>query len=418
VIRVPAGLRTWANDVGGGLPRTFWVLWAGMFVNRIGTFVVPFLAVYLTQARHLPIATAGFMAALYGAGSVVASPLGGYLADHAGRRTTMVAALGLGGASMIALGFVQRLEILAPACFLVAMIGECYRPALQAAVADIVPMRDRVRAFGVLYWVINLGVAIGLTFAGFLATRSFVWLFVGDGLSSLVFAAIVWRAVPETRPARAEHEARPHGLVRGFLAPYRDRPFLAFLALNTLVFLVFMQHATALPIEMANHGVPRTAMGAVLAVNGFLIVLLQPLLAPWMARHDRSRLIAAGAALLGVGFGMNALLSTAPGYGAGVALWSVGEIGLLPVANAVVADVALPDLRGRYQGAHGLTFSTALCLGPLIGTAALQYAGGTVLWLGCLVVGLAVAAGHLALRPALARLRDARSAAPPAAAGH
>src|SRR4029078_4198651 len=89
----------------GGLPRTFWILCAGIFVNRAGAFVVPFLSVYLTQARGYPAATAGFVAALYGAAARSASLIGGYLADHVGRRRTMLLALVLGGTGMIALGF-------------------------------------------------------------------------------------------------------------------------------------------------------------------------------------------------------------------------------------------------------------------------------------------------------------------------
>ena len=50
-----------------GLPRPFWVLWTGMLVNRAGSFVVPFLAIYLTQARGFSAAQAGIVAALYGA---------------------------------------------------------------------------------------------------------------------------------------------------------------------------------------------------------------------------------------------------------------------------------------------------------------------------------------------------------------
>ena len=36
---------------------------------------------------------------------------------------------------MIALGFAHRLEVLAPAVFLLALVTEMYRPAMQAAVA-------------------------------------------------------------------------------------------------------------------------------------------------------------------------------------------------------------------------------------------------------------------------------------------
>jgi MFS family permease len=399
------------HEIAGGLPRSFWVLWSGMLVNRAGSFVVPFLAIYLTQARGFSAAQAGIVAALYGAGAAVASPLGGYLADHVGRRATLIGALTLGGLGVIALGFVHDIHAIAPACFVVAMVGESYRPAMQAAVADLVPPAERARAFGLVYWVINLGYSIGLTLGGALASASFLWLFFGDGLTSIAFAYLVWRAVPETRPGHhdAAKRPRPPGLVRGFLAPYRDGPFALFVLLSFALLLVFMQHFTTLPLDMAAHHMSRAALGAVLALNGILIVLVQPFAAPRLTRLNRSHAIAGGAALFGVGFGLNALARGAPLFALGVTVWTLGEMAVLPIANAVVADVALPEMRGRYQGAYGITFGLASFAAPLLGTFVLQHWGPAALWGGCLVLGLLVAAGQLALAPALTRLREERS---------
>lgn len=400
------------REVAGGLPRPFWVLFAGMFVNRAGSFVVSYLALWLTQSRGLSVTTAGFVAALWGAGSMVASPLGGYLADHVGRRRTMVAALTLGGLGMISLGFARTLPQIAPMVFLVSLVGECYRPAMQAAVADLVPAPDRIRAYGLIYWVINLGFSCGLALGGVLSTISFTLLFLGDGLTSLVFALLVWRAVPETRPAPAAHAAHErHGFVRGMLAPYRDRPFLAFVALSVAILLVFMQHVTTMPIDLIAHGVTRSTLGVILSLNGVLIVFAQPFLAPRLAVLNRSRVLGAGTMLVGLGFGINAIAHGAPVFALGVIVWSLGEIGVLPIANAIVADVALPELRGRYQGAYGLSFGIASFAAPILGSAVMQHFGAHTLWLGCLIVGALVAAGHQFLEPHLTRLRLARRAA-------
>jgi MFS family permease len=90
-------------------------------------------------------------------------------------------------------------------------------------------------------------------------------------------------------------------------------------------------------------------------------------------------------------------------------VWTLGEMAVLPIANAEVADVALPEMRGRYQGAYGITFGLASFAAPLLGTFVLQHWGPAALWGGCLVLGLLVAAGQLALAPALTRLREERS---------
>ncbi len=403
-------LRARAHELGAGLPRPFWVLWTGMLVNRAGSFVVTYLAIYVVQVLHASIATAGLVVSAYGAGAAVASPLGGYFADHLGRRKTILGALTLGGLGMITLGFLPRIEWMAPACFVVGAVGEAYRPAMQAAVADLVPPADRLRAFGLVYWVINLGFSIGLMVGGLLSSVSFTLLFVGDGLTSLAFALLVWRAVPETRPQLATDAGPRPGLVHGFFAPYRDAPFAAFVGLSALTLVVFMQHVTSLPLDMTAHGLSRAAVGPVIAINGILIVFTQPFLAARLTRLPRSAVLAAGVTLIGLGFGTYAFAHSAPLYALGVVIWTVGEMGVLPLGIAVVADVARPEMRGRYQGAYGISFGVAYFLAPLVGTAVMQRWGAPVLWLGALGVALLVACGHLLLAPALQRLRAERAA--------
>ncbi|HKQ58347.1 MAG TPA: MFS transporter [Candidatus Eisenbacteria bacterium] len=404
-------LRAHAHSLAGGLPRTFWLLCAGMFVNRCGSFVLPFLSIYLTVSRGHSLATAGAVASLYGAGAMLSSLVGGYLADHIGRRATMIAALALGGAGMIALGFAHDIRLIAPATFFVALAGEAYRPAMLAAVSDLVPPAERGRAFGLLYWVINIGFSVGAVLGGAIATVSFVMLFVFDGLTSIAFALVIARFVPETRPtlAQPQHASRPGDRVREFVAPFIDGPFGLFILLSVLILLVFMQHVTAFPIDVTAHGVSRAWLGVVLAVNGVIIVLLQPFLAPVLQRLNRSRVLATGALLMAIGFGLNAV-ARGPGlYALGVLIWSIGEIHLFPIGNALVADVAPAPMRGRYQGAYGLTFGMAALGAPLIGTATLERFGAPALWIGCLALGLAVAVGHLMLGPSLSRLRRERS---------
>ena len=395
-----------------GLPRTFWVLCAGMFMNRCGAFVVPFLSVYLTQVRGYSIATAGLVAALYGLGAMLASVAGGYCADHFGRRATMLAALAGGGLGMIALGFARDVRVIATAAFTIALVGEAYRPAMQAAVADVVPHEQRVRAFGYLYWVINLGYSVGVTLGGALASVSFLWLFLGDGATTLLFALLVARAVPETHTPHvtASPDTPRRGFVHDFLAPWRDGPFGLFVLLAILVLLVFMQNVAALPIDMTARGVSRAWLGAVLGINGVAIVLLQPLLAARLQRANRSRVIALGALLVGAGFAFGAFAHGPALFGVGVLVWTVGEIFVLPISNAVVADVAPAAMRGRYQGTYGLSFGLAAFAAPLAGTFVMQRFGSSALWIGCLVLGALVAAGQLALAPRLTRLREERIA--------
>ena len=383
----------------GGLPPLFWTLWAGMLVNRLASFVITFLALYLVQDRGFSASQAGRMVAIYGLGLLLAGPLGGALADRIGRRRTMLIGLTLGGAHVAVLGFLRDPAWLTAVAFLAALTGDLYRPAAQAAVADIVAPADRARAYGLIYWAVNLGWAISLSVAGFVAERSMLALFLADAATSLVFALIVLARVTETRPAHLPQAPVLHGLLRVFA----DRPFMVFLGLHLAVLLVFTQFQLAAPLDYAAHGVGPLRFSLIMAFNGVGVVVLQPLLSTRLGRHDGARVLALSSLLIGLGFGLNVFGGSVPAYLAGAALYTVGEVLGFPVASAIVADLAPPELRGRYQGAFQMAWGLAFTLSPLLGGEVLHRFGGVTLWLGCLVTGAVVAALHLAAGPARRR---------------
>ena len=397
----------------GGLSPVFWTLLVGMFVNRLATFVATFLALYLVRERGFAPDAAGRIVALFGLGILVAGPLGGTLADAIGRRRTMLLSFVLGALSIGAIGFVRAPALLALFTFLAAATSELYRPAMSAAIADVVPVADRTRAWGLAYWAMNLGWTFGLVLGGAIAARSFTALFLVDAATSLVFAFIVARRVPETRPPGTHVHSPLAGLARVFA----DGPFVAFLALNLAALAVFVQFQLAAPLDMSAHGLGPGTFAALLSVNGLGVVLLQPLVGPALARRDGARVLAVSALLIGSGFGVNALagwLPPLPVYLAGVALWTVGEVVGFPAAAAIVANLAPPDLRGRYQGAFSMSWGVAFTIAPVLAGEVLTRVGARALWAGCFGVGVAVAAGHvLTAGPRRRRLAELGAAVAP-----
>ena len=63
---------------------------------------------------------------------------------------------------------------------LLGLTSNTSRPAFAAMTADIVPPADRVRAFSLNYWAINLGFAIAPALGGVLATSGYLTLFLVD----------------------------------------------------------------------------------------------------------------------------------------------------------------------------------------------------------------------------------------------
>src|SRR5205814_1034887 len=105
--------------------------------------------------------------------------------------------------------------------------------------------------------------------------------------------------------------------------------------------------------------------------------------------------LAAGALLIGLGFGATALAGGAPGYALGVVLWTLGEIGFATATPALVAALAPVDQRGAYQGTYQLAWATASTAAPVVGSLVLVHFGRGALWLGGLGVCWAAAWLHL-----------------------
>jgi hypothetical protein len=131
------------------VPPSAWVHFGGTFVNRIGTFVLPFFTLYLT-GRGFSAAQAGVAVGAYGLGGFVAQSVGGLLADRIGRRNTIALSMLSTGALTLVLWRAQSLALIYLLMFGVACLGELHRPASGALIADLVPAERRVTAFTVL----------------------------------------------------------------------------------------------------------------------------------------------------------------------------------------------------------------------------------------------------------------------------
>lgn len=392
-----------------GLPPTYWLLWSGTLINRLGGFVIPFLSLYLTNQRGISVSQAALMVSLFGAGSFLSQLVGGELTDRLGRRPVMLLSFLVTPIFMLALGFARDVSIIALFTFLVGFFTDLYRPAVGAAIADLVPAESRTRAYGYNYWAINLGAAVAPLLAGFVAGYSYLILFAADALTTLVFGLIVLFGIRETRPTEAHHTA--HVSFNERMSQLKREPILLIFSLLALFFgIVYMQSYVALPLDMGAHRLGPENYGAAIATNGFLIILVTIPISNMAVKWHRFRTMAIAAAFAGVGFGFTALADTLPLFMVSVAIWTVGEIAATSVAPAIIADLSPVELRGIYQGIFGSAWGLAYFLGPLAGGWVYEHMGSDALWTGCLLVGIILAFCYLALgAPAKRRMEQTRA---------
>lgn len=379
-----------------GLPAPFWNLVLSNLINRLGGFVVPFLSLYLSVVRGASASTTGLIAACFGAGAIVGGPIGGSLADHIGRKRSLLLGFVANAAALIGLVVAHAPGELVAACFVLGLTNELPRAPMQAMVADLVPEADRTRAYSAMYWASNAGFALASVCAGIAMTVSYRLMFLIDASTCLACGVLVALRVPETLARGSNAGPRRRFRPRELLTPFLDPSFRRFFFATLVLAIAIFQFHIAMPLDMKAHGISTSAYGLLVAFNGVLVVLMQPFAPALALRFSRPRALAFAALLTGGGLGLFALGSSIPIYALGIFVFTVGEVCQGPLNPTVVAELSPQHLRGTYQGAYHLVFSIAGCTAPLIGGATLQFAGGSALWLGCLLLGVVAAGAYLA----------------------
>ncbi|MET8248495.1 MFS transporter [Streptomyces sp. NPDC005202] len=392
-----AGFRRAARETVSGLPREFWWLWTSTLVNRLGAFVATFMALYLTLDRGYSASYAGLVASLHGLGGVVSSLGAGVMADRLGRRPTLLVAQSSTAVSVALLGFVRDPVAIAVVAFLVGMASNASRPAVQAMMADIVRPEDRVRAFSLNYWAINLGFAVSSVAAGFIAEFSYLAGFLIEAGMTMVCAVVVFLKLPESRPdgPSGGHEAK--GDAVGLGTVLRDGRFMGVVGLSFLVALIFQQGSVGLPVAMGEAGFTPADYGMAIAVNGVLIVALQIPVTRFIEHRDPRRLLIVSSLLAGYGFGLTAFAGSVGVFALTVCVWTLGEMVNAPTQTGLVVRLSPVQGRGRYQGVYTLSWSVAALVAPLMSGAVIDHLGGAWLWGLCAGVGTAAAVGYGAL---------------------
>ncbi|MFD5634515.1 MDR family MFS transporter [Streptomyces sp. NPDC127077] len=386
-----AVMRRAVRETVSGLPREFWWLWTSTLVNRLGAFVATFMALYLTLDRGYSASYAGLVASLHGLGGVISSLVAGVMTDRFGRRPTLLIAQVSTAASVALLGFMHDPVAIAGVAFLVGMASNASRPAVQAMMADIVRPEDRVRAFSLNYWAINLGFAVSSMGAGFIAEFSYLAGFLIEAAMTLVCALVVFAKLPESKPVPAAKEAEA---AVGLGTVLRDGRFMSVVGLSFLVALVFQQGSVGLPIAMGGAGFTPADYGTAMAVNGFMIVALQIPVGRFIEHRDPKWLLVISSLLAGYGFGLTAFAGSVGVFTLTVCVWTLAEIVNAPTQTGLVVRLSPVHGRGRYQGMYTLSWALASLVAPVMSGVVIDRFGAAWLWGLCAVVGTAAGLGY------------------------
>jgi MFS family permease len=281
--------------------------------------------------------------------------------------------------------------------------GPLYGVGSNAMVADLVEPERRANAYALLRMAANAGIAIGPAIGGFITGVSYTLAFYAAAAVQIIFAAFVLFGTTETLPQGGHDSTHERGQA-GYGPVLHDRPFLAFCGIYIVALMPAPMLMMLLPVYAKElFGVPESQYGFIMATNAAMVVLFQYAVTRFSSSRPPFKVLAAGALFYAIGTGSIALGRGFWAFWISMVVHTVGELLIVPTATALAANLAPADMRGRYMGLTGLSWSVGFGIGPVIGGVLNDRIAPIATWYGALAAGLAGMVGFLFLERRLGR---------------
>lgn len=363
------------------LPRNIWLISLIALINRAGTMVLPFLALYLTQEIGVEPGKAGLALTFYGLGALISAPFAGKLSDKIGELNLIKLSLFSSGAVFFIFTFFTSYITILFMSMALAIVVESFRPAGMAFISNETPIEKRKQAFALYRLAVNVGMSIGPVLGGILSVINFNLIFYVDGLTAISAGTVLLLFKWDKKDQTITNEDTSHNYENIRKPVFKDLRFIYFLLASIPVAIIFFQHFTTLPLFIVEDlGFTRTAFGLFTAINTVIIILVEVPLNNKTASWSDWKSLALGAAFCAVGFGGMFFISDSIGLIITIIIWTFGEMIFFPASASLAAAISPENRKGEYMGYYNMMFSLVFTIAPLGGTIIYEIYGAQILW--------------------------------------
>jgi MFS family permease len=379
----------------------------------LGGFILfPFFTLYITSKFGVGMTMVGFIFGTFSITSIVGSTIGGALTDRLGRKPMLLLGLIVSAISSIWLGLADSLSVFFAGAVFVGLLSNIGGPAQQAMLADMLPDSQRAQGFAIWRVIVNVSAAVGPAIGGFVASRSFLALFITDAIISVIVAIMIFFLLPETRAfiKKQSHESMVQSFA-GYGRVMRDATFMFFWIASVFTWLVYMQMNSTLAVYLRDtHGVSEQGFGVLLSLNATMVVLFQFAITRRVERYPPFLVMAWGALLYALGFGMYGFALDYSYFIVAMVIITIGEMLHAPIGQAVVANLAPEDMRGRYMAFFGFSFAIPGIVGTLLAGLIMDNADPRMVWYAAGLLGLLATGMYLSLHARVSKKEEQPSA--------
>ena len=362
--------------------------------GRVSAFI--FLPLIFVFIYHISFIETGIVLGIAILLMSVIQYYSGILTDKIGRRIFLILIPIPAGLLYISMYFVVLYRL--PVILLILLfystivINALQYPAIQASIADVTSLSQRLSGYTEIRVMANAGAAIGPILGAILSVYGFQYIFLMAGIATFIEIIILYFNVMETYfPSKIEYLTG-----NDIKAAYKDRFFILFIVIGIIMAFVLRQRGASLTLYAFDfEGLPILYLAYIYSLNGILVVLLQYPIFKVMNRETRPvffRFI--GMLFYFSGFIVLMFSKNIDYFLLSMGIMTVGEDFVAPTTQTIITSIAPENMKGTYIGIYNLFISAGSFSGSIVGLYMLAYYENqtALFWLiialGSFVVGI------------------------------
>lgn len=350
------------------MPKTVWLLVIGMLINVTGNSLLwPLNTIYMNEYLGKSLSVAGLVLMGNSAAGIVGNLLGGWMFDKIGGYKAIMLGIAITLAALIGLNFWHGWPHYIWFMILIGLGGGIVFPSMYALVGTAWPEGGR-KGFNAIYLAANVGVALGPAAAGVIASYSFDYLFTANMLMYVVFffLALVAYKRYDLRTSVNTNVVQESSRID------KKAPFYALLFISgayLLAWVGYVQWQSTISTYTQQIGISLKQYSLLWTINGAMIVLAQPLIAPLVKRleHRIKLQMVVGLVIMLVSFIVVAFADQFSMFVVAMVILTLGEMFVWPAVPTIANQLAPEGKIGFYQGIVNSTATIGRMIGPLAG---------------------------------------------------
>ncbi|MFD2044958.1 MDR family MFS transporter [Ornithinibacillus salinisoli] len=351
------------------MPKYIWLLVIAMAINVTGaSFLWPLNTIYMHNELGKSLAFAGVILMFNQGAAIVGNLIGGILFDKFSAYKTILFGTFLALSAAIILSFNHSIVPYSVLLIVIGLGSGVTGPVMFAMAGSVWPQGGR-RAFNAIYVAQNLGVALGATIGGYVASISFDYIFIANASLFAVFFCMVlftFKGMDQERN-RQMHTS----VIEQSKKIQNKSSFIALIILSSgffVTWLAYSQWQSTIASHTQDIGIPLEQYSTLWAINGFLIVLMQPLV-KWVTEKVTSikAHIYIGNFILILSFVIAMVAEQFTMFAVAMVILTIGEILVWPAIPTLANELAPEGRAGFYQGFVNSVAAAGRMVGPVVG---------------------------------------------------